>query len=345
MTMRIMVTGAGSVVGQGIVKALRLSKLSATLIASDIAPLNAGLYRADEAILLPKVESEDALEKIMDAIRQHRIDAVLVGSEFDMIFFATHRENIERETGVHVLVSPADVVKLAHDKYLTAQFLKEHRLPYPDTRAPATLAEALDAAAEIRYPVILKARSGTSNRHVHVVEDASELKAVFFGVPDPLVQALIMRPAPTLGAEYTGSIFKAADGKILGPFAARRTLRGGSSWVVEVCSFAPILSLLHRIAELLPIRGTFNVQLMVGPDGPVPFEFNARFSGTTAIRAHFGFNEAEMAIRSFVLGESLPEPVIRDGVALRYEEEVFLEGVCADDLAMPLPRGEVHAWF
>ena len=39
---RVMVTGSGSGVGQGIMKALRLSKLQLTLIAADISIYNAG---------------------------------------------------------------------------------------------------------------------------------------------------------------------------------------------------------------------------------------------------------------------------------------------------------------
>ena len=42
---------------------------------------------------------------------------------------------------------------------------------------------------------------------------------------------------------------------------------------------------------------------MMGPKGPIPFEINARFSGTTAIRAHFGFNEPELAIQSYQRGD------------------------------------------
>ena len=49
---RVLVTGAGSGVGQGIVKALRVSDLPVTVVAGDIAPMNAALYRADEAVII-----------------------------------------------------------------------------------------------------------------------------------------------------------------------------------------------------------------------------------------------------------------------------------------------------
>lgn len=345
MTLRVLVTGAGSVVGQGIIKALRLAGLPLTLVASDIAPLNAGLYRADEALILPKVESEGAAEAIIGAIRRHAIDAVLIGSEFDVAFFAAMREHIEAETPAKVVVSPPEVVALAHDKLRTAEFLRDNGLPFGEATAPADVDAAVAAARALGYPCVLKPRHGTSNRQVHVVESEAALRAAFPQVPAPMLQALIAAPQPFLDREYTCSIFKGASGAVAGPFTARRVLRGGSSWVVEVVAFSELRDLLLEIAERLPIRGPFNVQLMLTDRGPVPFEFNARFSGTTAIRAHFGFNDPAMAIQSFVLGEEVRQPDIRQGLALRYEEEVFIDGVDAEQLSTDIRRGEVHQWF
>ena len=106
-----------------------------------------------------------------------------------------------------------------------------------------------------------------------------------------------------------------------------------------------IEKLIRRLAELLPNMGTFNVQLMMSERGPVPFEFNARFSGTTPIRAHFGFNEPDMTLRSYYLGQKINPPTIRQGVALRYVEEIFVDGVSVEALHEPLPRGVIHNWF
>ncbi len=123
-------------------------------------------------------------------------------------------------------------------------------------------------------------------------------------------------------------------------------MRAGTSWHIEVDENSPTcIPLLMAIGAELQVMGSINVQLMMGEDGPVPFEINARLSGTTAVRAHFGFNEPEMTLRIFLLGEKLPPPEIRRGVVLRYVEEVFIDGAMAGNLAPPLPRGTVHPWF
>ncbi|SVE38549.1 uncharacterized protein METZ01_LOCUS491403, partial [marine metagenome] len=83
-----MVTGAGSGVGQGVIKALRISELPLTLIGADIAPLNSGLFRTDEGVLIPRVESTGALEKIIDTLNGRDVRVVMVGSEFDLEFYS-----------------------------------------------------------------------------------------------------------------------------------------------------------------------------------------------------------------------------------------------------------------
>jgi carbamoyl-phosphate synthase large subunit len=342
---RALVTGAGSGVGQGIVKALRVGSLPVSIVSSDIGPLNAALFRADESLLLPRVEDDGALEQIIAAISKHDIDVVMVGSEFDLEFFSRNRQEIEDRTGALVVASPVETVSIADDKWLTTEFLRSSGLPYAESHVPRSLDEAVAKGRDWGYPFVIKTRRGTSSRHVHILHAETELEGLFGSVPMPMLQRLINRPTKDLNAEFTCSVFKCSDGSIVGPFTARRTLRGGTSWLVEVDRFEFLFPLLLSIGRLLPIMGSFNVQLMLGEAGPVPFEFNSRFSGTTAVRAHFGFNEPEMVLRSYLLHQQIDQPVIRRGIALRYLEEVFVEGVMAKELHEPLPKGEVRPWF
>ena len=88
-----------------------------------------------------------------------------------------------------------------------------------------------------------------------------------------------------------------------------------------------------------------NVQLRNTDRGPVPFELNIRCSGTSAFRAHFGYNEPEMLIRHYVLGEPISAPEVRPGFVFRYWNEIFLEGGAPlEDPTLDGRRGEVLAW-
>ena len=342
---RVLVTGAGSGVGQGIMKSLRSSPLPKTIISADITPFNCGLYRADEAVLLPRVEDLGSLELIVAKLKGLKIDVVFIGSEFDLTFFSRHKKTIETQTGAVIVASPLETVEIADDKWLTAKFLAENGLPYPESSLPRDIEDAVCTAAEWGYPLVLKTRTGTSARHVHFVSDEKALRHLYSTVPKPMLQKMLDAPTSLLQNEYTCSVFKCADGTLLGPFTARRTLRGGSSWVVEVAEFKELHPLMLQIGAKMKIMGSMNVQLIVGKSGPVPIEFNARYSGTTAVRAHFGFNEPEMALQEFFLHQRPNAPSIRSGVAFRYLEEVFVEGCRGEDLKEPFPKGVVRPWF
>jgi carbamoyl-phosphate synthase large subunit len=62
----------------------------------------------------------------------------------------------------------------------------------------------------------------------------------------------------------------------------------------------------------------------------VCFEVNPRFSSTTPVRAHFGVNEPELAIREYVLGETLPHISARPGAVMREWQEIYLEADAAE---------------
>jgi carbamoyl-phosphate synthase large subunit len=228
---------------------------------------------------------------------------------------------------------------------LTAEFLRIRGLPHAKSFLANDIIDAMEKATHIGYPLILKSRTGTSSRNVHLILNEYQLQECWPITPDPVLQQAIDIPSEQLKSEYTCSVFKTACGKLLGPFHARRTVRGGTSWNIEVKHFEQLDDLMLSIGKAVQFEGSLNVQLMIGENGPVPFEINARFSGTTAVRAHFGFNEPDMAVRSYLFGEELQQPKIRNGIALRYHEEVFVDGADSDTLQHYFAKGVVRHWY
>ena len=68
-----MVTGAGSGVGQGIIKALNICKYDVEIYSADISPLNSALYRTDKSLLIPKVEEPKSLDSMLKIITSNKI--------------------------------------------------------------------------------------------------------------------------------------------------------------------------------------------------------------------------------------------------------------------------------
>ena len=341
---RVLVTGAGSGVGQAIIKSLRISSLPIRIISTDISKMNAALYRADEAVLIPPVESLNALEVIVSIILSYSIDVVMIGSEFDLEFFSLHKAYIEAKSGAIVITSPIETIHLCNDKWKTAEYLRLNRLPYAESYLPANLEDACNCANDWGFPLVLKTRSGTSSRHVHIIRDIPDLTNRYPETPLPMLQRLLDMPSSDLTTEYTCSIFKTSDNSLIGPFTARRTVKGGTSWHVEVAPFESLYADLMNIANSLDYLGSLNIQLMNTPHGPIPFELNCRFSGTTAIRAHFGFNEPEMAIKSFFHKTPIAQPHIGSGLAIRYYEEVFIDNANLSTLSLSA-ESQVNRWF
>jgi carbamoyl-phosphate synthase large subunit len=341
--MKVAVTGVGGGVGQSILKALTLSTLPVEVLAIDIQPLSAGLYRADDAVILPGLETgtEDEWRQVL---QDRNVDALIPGSDHDLVPIATVRERWAEDGVCAALVSDLEVVAACRDKALTCELLESKGVPVPTSAWDLDLDAAASWARSQGYPIVLKPRDGSASRHFQVVKDEEELRFFYQRTPNPILQEYLSLSGQV--EEYTCSVFADGDGKVAGTFMARRELSGGSTYRAEIGHWPEIQELLISIGTALRPRGSINVQLRMTERGPVPFELNPRCSGTTGIRAYFGFNEPEMLLRHYVLGEPLEAPQPRFGYVMRYWNEVFLEGPprgLVDGNAVG-SRGEIVAW-
>src|SRR5439155_15144415 len=116
------------------------------------------------------------------------------------------------------------------------------------------------------------------------------------------------------------------DGRQAGSICYRRgQLVAGDTFRAHLVVHEGVQAEARKVAEALHPAGPCNVQLRLTERGPVTFEINPRFSGGVSIRAHFGYNEVEMAIRDLVLGQPVQTPIVRAGYALRFWEELYVD--------------------
>jgi len=342
--MKVAVTGVGGGIGQSIMKALKISSLPIEIYPIDIQSLSAGLYRGVNGLLLPKPEKPGSLDIWEKCFKEYGIEALIPGSDHDLLPLASIRDRWEAEGVCKILVSDANLVKTCRDKADTCQRLQKEGILMPKSVWDLSLKEAVSWARSIGYPMIIKPRSGYASRNVHVLNNDEELNFYFPRTPNPILQEYL--GSHDNDEEFTCAVFVDQNGSPVGTFMARRELSTGVTYKAEINFWPEIHKLLLNIGSILRPRGPLNVQLRLTERGPIPFELNIRCSGTTAIRAYFGYNEPEMLLRHYMLGEQLMFPKSRTGYAFRYWNEVFLEGVGQEHLIKGPSglEGQVLAW-
>lgn len=322
MPYNVLVSGLNGTVAQSILKALKASGLDVVTFGADINPYSPGLYRVDRAFLVLPFTHPDYMAQMSDLLHRHRIDVWLPGVEAELESLAARRPALEAATGCRIVANEPEILAITQDKFFTARWLAEHGCSYARStiaREPEAIA---DFASEVGFPMLLKPRRGSTSRHVYVVRSAPELAYWIEKVPDPVIQEYLGSP----DEEYTCGAFVDAQGVLKGVATLRRSLSNGSTGNAIVRSVPDVEDEVARIVTQLGVRGSCNVQLRRNREGrPTAFEINARFSSSVSIRAHFGFNEVEATLRSFLMGQELPPMSIRPGVAMRYVNEVYVE--------------------
>lgn len=311
--MKVLVTGAGALLGQGVIRSLRASALDVHILAADPSPLSAGLYWADRAFLLPMAKDPSYLDRITDLLNAERPDAVLVGTDVELHTFARHRDALERAYGCHVVVSSPEVVQIADDKYETYRFFRDHGFEHPDSALP----EDVDALiARVGFPLVVKPRVGARSVGVSRVRDRAELARALADVEGAVVQEV----AGPDDEEYTAGVV-CFNGRTQASIVMRRDLRDGNTYRAYVDSYPELDATVRRMGDALGPYGPANFQFRRDGDKVKVFEINARFSGTTPFRMLAGFNEVEMVLRHVVLGEPVVQPAIEPMTILRYWTE------------------------
>ena len=321
----IIVTGAANGVGQSILKSLNISNLKLNIVPADINDKNPIKHRYSKFIIFPKVEKSNSLKTIIKIISQNKTQILFVGSEYEIEFFAKNKEYIEKKTKCIIAVCPIETIQICNDKFKTSLYLKKFKIQGPITFKCENIKDAIKKTKILKFPIYIKPSQGTSSKNTFYCKNVDELKSYFKVVKNPIIQEFIGKGEKTINNnEYTCSFFANKNGRMIGPFIAKRNLKFGTSWEIEIIKSNKIKNLMEKICKNLDVVGSINVQFKQKGSKIYPIEINSRFSGTTSIRANFGFNEPEMFINNYFFKKDIKKIKIKYGKVYRYIEEVFV---------------------
>lgn len=320
-TINVLVLGVGGNVSQGILKALAVSELPCRVIGACISSVSFGLHTVDKAYLSPLASDSSFFDWLVDVCRIEQVHAILSGAEPILNVLAREAQRIRAATGAICIVSPSDCLAIGDDKLLTCQWLRDRGFAFP-LFASTQDDDGVEALVKQRgFPLIAKPRYGKGAHGILEVHNDEELQ-----IARRKLDYLIQEYLGDADQEYTAGCFSDCNAKVRGAIVFRRELKEGTTYRAEAGHFPAARAEAIRIAEAIHPMGPCNIQMRMHHGVAVCFEINVRFSGTTPMRTHLGFNDVEAAMKHYVLGQPATDlPLVTRGIVLRYWNEAYID--------------------
>ncbi|MFY9664340.1 MAG: ATP-grasp domain-containing protein [Candidatus Cybelea sp.] len=312
---RVMITAAGTVTAQSVIKALRDDGRTDFIAGGDMNPLCATRAFVDEFVTLPPGGAQDFARRCFESAQAMKLDLIVpIVVENEFLPLDDARELFE-SIGCRLALPPRRVVERTADKLLFAEFLHEIGVPGPATRTYSPTIEVE------RFPVYLKPRRGSGSVGTSRVESLYSLHEIARGRGDLIVQEAVD------GTEFTVDCFAAASGRVVAAVPRERiAIKAGVSVKGRTYRHPTIERIAKSVVEKSGLQGPANVQGMLRADQSFTIvEMNPRFSGTLALTTAAGVNFASLLIDA-VEGNPIPDLLGKheDGLTMmRYWNEVF----------------------
>lgn len=315
----ILVTGAGALLGQGILRSLDFSFNKYNIISADPDIRSTGHALANKSYVIPFVGDENYITRIEEIIEIEKINLILIGTDVELPLFAKKREYLEKKYNLKVVVSELDTIHISNDKWLTSEFLKNNNFPYPMSALSRDKEEISNLIKKTSFPYIAKPVDGARSKGLEIINDIEDLERICSFQNNLVVQEKI---SDEEGEFTTGCLV--LEGKCVAVVSLTRDLRDGNTWRAYRDGNSIYDSKIAEIAEKLGVEGPANFQYRIRNGEPVIFEVNCRFSGTTPIRLIYGFNEVEALVEYYLENKKITQPILREGTVLRTFSDVFV---------------------
>jgi predicted ATP-grasp superfamily ATP-dependent carboligase/thymidylate kinase len=294
---RVLVTDAARGSAVSIIRSL--GRRGMHVIAADSSARNPGFSSryAAERLRYPRPDEspEEMVEALFAAARELQVDLIVPTTDETILPLAAARERFE---GVSKLALPEPrALTTSQDKMATAELAATLGIPLPRTELVSTVDEAVSAAAELGWPVVLKPRFSRILRDGRGIERFAVSYAADEGALAKEMGLLAGRCDVLLqeycAGEAHGVEVLAHQGRPLAAFQHRRLrevpITGGASSFRESVVLDPLLfSYSSRLLAALEWTGLAMVEFKVGAKGPRLMELNGRIWGSLPLAVKSG---------------------------------------------------------
>lgn len=293
----------------------RLAPEGSRVVGLDLDPLAPALRFADQAILVPPVNSPmfvEVIESLIDECRGGRALFVPL-SDREVSILGVLADRFQ-SPDVQFCVVPSSASTIVEDKWATMQFFQEIGLPTPKSWLPGVDLRSL------QYPIFIKPRRGSAGEGGRVVADPKEAALALEDLDFPIIQQLMT------GNEITTDVVASLDGRFLSCVSRRRLQVRSGEVVKSITVRSPQIETACRsIVEALRPRGPITVQSFESTtDGHCFSEINGRLGGGSPLAIAAGVPITDLLVLD-AIGADVPRDLtFVEGLSMsRYDESLF----------------------
>jgi carbamoyl-phosphate synthase large subunit len=275
-------------------KAAKNLNVKSNIVAGDCSETAPALYFADRTYKLPRITEPNYIASIIEACNQENISLIVPTIDTDLLLLAEYKCLIEDKTNAKVLISDYKVVEVCRDKIHTQNFLEEN-----DFGIPKMYTDEEIRNGDLKFPLFIKPKSGSSSINTYKVKNNSELKIYKEIVSDPIIQDFME------GEEFTVDVFLDFESNIISIVPRLRiATRSGEISKGKIIRDREIINDVTKLMNALKPIGHITVQLMKTEKGIEYIEINPRFGGGAPMSINSGADSSENLFR-LLMGEKL----------------------------------------
>ncbi|KAH8115301.1 carbamoyl-phosphate synthase [Phellopilus nigrolimitatus] len=302
--------------GSQALKALREEGVDAVLINPNIATWQTSHQLASEVYFLPI--TADYVAYVLEKERPDGILLTFGGQSALNVGIQLDKMGVLERLGVQVLGTPIRTLEVSEDRDLFVQALKEIDIPAAQSTAVSSVGAALDAAAKIGYPVILRSAftlGGLGSGFANNPDELRDLSARSLSLSPQVLIERSMKGWKELEYEV---VRDGADNTIIccnmenfDPLGTHT----GDSIVVAPSQTLPddeyhmLRSAALKVIRHLGVVGECNIQYALHPASKeyCVIEVNARLSRSSALASKATGYPLAYTAAKIALGHTLPE--------------------------------------
>lgn len=317
----ILVTGAGALLGQGILRMLQVCNFPKKIFTADPDSRSSGHWLGDYALFIPKAAEFEYISSIEEIVVKYKINAILVGTDTELVKLSEVHDEFLTKYECKIVVSSPRVIEISNDKFLTSLFLKNNNFPFPVSRMANSMKDLLELENVLGFPLFAKPIDGARSIGLVKVNTHEDLISLY----DEKSNLVVQQYLPDTDGEFTSGCV-VLGGKCVSIVSLKRDLRDGNTYrTYRDKSTTRYDNVISRIAEVLNPDGPVNFQFRILNNQPVIFEINGRFSGTTPLRFFYGVNEVEIILNYYLFNKETKVSELKDGIVMRAWSDIFIE--------------------